>query len=119
MRAKPKRNFMKDATPNRKALEGPGEGWAGLPYGSSSTILSEHPQGHLEALYPTPHRGGTDPAVSPPQGGGGGEATLVPGPPEPRREGSTPRKTHAEGMHGSQNPECWNWVVTGVDLEKG
>lgn len=63
---------MKDATPNRKALEGPGEGWAGLPYGSSSTILSEHPQGHLEALYPTPHRGGTDPAVSPPQGGGGG-----------------------------------------------
>lgn len=72
MRAKPKRNFMKDATPNRKALEGPGEGWAGLPYGSSSTILSEHPQGHLEALYPTPHRGGTDPAVSPPQGGGGG-----------------------------------------------
>lgn len=72
MRAKPKRNFMKDATPNRKALEGPGEGWAGLPYGSSSTILSEHPQGHLEALYPTPHRGGTDPAVSPPQGGGRG-----------------------------------------------
>ena len=72
MRAKPKRNFMKDATPNRKALEGPGEGWAGLPYGSSSTILSGRPQGHLVAFSPPPHRGATDRPVSPPQGGGGG-----------------------------------------------
>lgn len=73
MRAKPKRNFMKDATPNRKALEGPGEGWAGLPYGSSSTsCLSTHRATWRPSTLPHTEEAQTQLCHLPKAAGGGG-----------------------------------------------